>query len=84
MEELSKAIDALSEKVAIQEMTLNIIKEAADRLEQKLDLVLNEQRIEPYGIDTERTEEQTQKIKDWIINDRYYLPERFRDASNGE
>lgn len=84
MEELSKAIDALSEKVAIQEMTLNIIKEAADRLEQKLDLVLNEQRIEPYVIDTELTEEQTQKIKDWIINDRYYLPERFRDASNGE
>lgn len=84
MEELSKAIDALSEKVAIQEMTLNIIKEAADRLEEKLDLVLKEQRIEPYVIDTELTEEQTQKIKDWIINDRYYLPERFRDASNGE
>lgn len=84
MEELSKAIDALSEKVAIQEMTLNIIKEAADRLEEKLDLVLKEQRIEPYVIDTELTEEQTQKIKDWIINDRYYLPERFRDSSNGE
>lgn len=37
IEELSKDIDALSEKLAIQEITLNVIKEAADRLEQKLD-----------------------------------------------
>jgi uncharacterized coiled-coil protein SlyX len=36
IEELSKAIEALSEKVAIQEMTLNVISEAADRLEEKL------------------------------------------------
>jgi len=37
IEELSKELDKLSERVAIQEMTLNVIKEAADRLEQKLD-----------------------------------------------
>jgi uncharacterized coiled-coil protein SlyX len=37
IEELSEAIEALSEKVAIQEMTLNVISEAADRLQQKLD-----------------------------------------------
>jgi hypothetical protein len=36
IEELSEAIEALSEKVAIQEMTLNVISEAADRLEEKL------------------------------------------------
>jgi uncharacterized coiled-coil protein SlyX len=37
IEELSNQIDDLAERVAIQEITLNVIKEAADRLEQKLD-----------------------------------------------
>lgn len=36
-EELSNQIDDLAERLAIQEITLNVIKEAADRLEQKLD-----------------------------------------------
>lgn len=46
-EQLSQAIDRLTEKLAIQEMTLNVIKEAADRLEEKLSLVFEEQRLEP-------------------------------------
>lgn len=37
IEELSNQIDDLAERIAIQEITLNVIKEAADRLEQKLD-----------------------------------------------
>ena len=41
IEELSKAIEALSEKVAIQEITLNVISEAADRLEEKLNEAFN-------------------------------------------
>lgn len=37
IEELSNQLDDLAERVAIQEITLNVIKEAADRLEKKLD-----------------------------------------------
>jgi|Laugrespbdmm15sn_2_1035079.scaffolds.fasta_scaffold140516_2 hypothetical protein len=36
-EELSEAVDRLLERTEVQEMTLNVIKEAADRLERKLD-----------------------------------------------
>jgi hypothetical protein len=63
-EELVKAIDRLSERVAIQEMTLSVIKEAADRLEQKLSLVMEEQRTEPYVINV--SDADAEKIKKWI------------------
>lgn len=36
-EELEEAVDILLERAEIQEITLRTIKEAADRLEQKLD-----------------------------------------------
>lgn len=68
-EELIEALDRLTERVALQEMTLNVIKEAADRLEQKLTLVMSEQFIEPYEIDTPLSEQDAEKIKNWIAND---------------
>jgi hypothetical protein len=36
-QELVDAVDKLLEKAEVQEITLKVIKEAADRLEQKLD-----------------------------------------------
>jgi hypothetical protein len=81
IEKLSEAIDTLSERLAIQEFTLKVIKEAADRLEERLSLVLAEQVSEPYIIDL--SDEDADKIKKFAT-DRHYLPERFRDLSNGE
>jgi hypothetical protein len=81
IEKLSEAIDKLSERLAIQEMTLNVIKEAADRLEEKLSLVMEIHVVEPYEI--KLSDEDVDKLKKFAT-DRYYLPERFRDTSNGE
>ena len=65
--ELIEALDRLAEKIALQEMTLNVIKEAADRLEEKLSLVMLEQSLEPYTIEV--SDEDAEKIRNWIVND---------------
>ena len=66
-QELIEALDRLTERVAMQEMTLNVIKEAADRLEEKLSLVMLEQSLEPYTIEV--SDEDAEKIRNWIVND---------------
>jgi hypothetical protein len=37
LQDLAEEVDRLLEKAEVQQITLNVIKEAADRLEQKLD-----------------------------------------------
>lgn len=65
--ELIEALDRLSERIAIQEMTLNVIKEAADRLEEKLSLVMLEQSLEQLTFEV--SDEDAEKIRNWIVND---------------
>jgi hypothetical protein len=61
IEELSKAIEALSEKVAIQEITLNVISEAADRLEEKLNITITKYVRGIHLFSTEEEAEQWDK-----------------------
>jgi hypothetical protein len=67
LEKLSKDLEELSERVSIQEMTLKVIKEVADRLEEKLLLVSEREAQELPVIDI--SDGDVEKIRKWIAND---------------
>lgn len=61
---------------------VEILEEAVRLLEQRLASVMETQYLEPYIV--ELNEEDANKIKNWLREDDYYLPARFRDIANGE
>jgi hypothetical protein len=65
---------------------IEMLESAVEMLEERITALLDIQTLEPYEIDL--SEEQVQKIKDWLRNDIpdnvVNLPDRFRDIANGE
>lgn len=62
---------------------IEILESAVEMLEERLSRVLDEQHTESYTI--ELSDEDADKVKKFTMAmDRYFLPERFRDISNGE
>ena len=63
--------------------SIEILESAVQMLEERLSLVMEVQRIEPYTI--ELSDEDADKVKKFATAmDRYFLPERFRDIAQGE
>ena len=60
---------------------IEILESAVDMLEERLASVLEAQYLEPYVI--ELSDADADKVKKFATG-RYYLPDSFRDISNGE
>jgi hypothetical protein len=72
-----------SRRIEVQEVKdrIELLELAVEILEERLSTLMDTQYIEPYTI--ELSDEDAEKLKKFAT-DRYYLPERFRDISNGE
>lgn len=77
-----------SNALAVQELKdrIEILEEAVNMLEDRINSIMKDQAFEPFFIDYDLSDEDVQKLKDWLRDDKqiYNLPDEFRDIAQGE